>query len=265
MRFGLVSDVHANLEALTAVLRELERRKVDRVLCLGDVVGYHANPNECAELLARSDALTIAGNHDRAAVGTIEPSDFGPTARRAIYWTRQVLLAEHAGRLRELDVFTWLDQRICLVHAALHPTPNDKYHLTTPVRVAASFEKLHSGEIPARLCFFGHTHRAAVHHSNGHGIRELSLGPEPLHLDLDGGYYLVNPGSVGQPRERDRRAAFAIFDDRAFSLEVHRVAYDEERCLQKAAAAGLLTDGRSVWKRVVGRLTGARSRNRALP
>jgi predicted phosphodiesterase len=259
MKLGLVSDVHANLEALTAVLRELERRKVDRVLCLGDVVGYHANPNECVELLARLDALTIAGNHDRAAVGVIEPSDFGPSARRAIYWTRRVLFAEHARRLRELDVFAWLSERVCLVHAALHPTPNDRYHLTTPARVAASFEKLHSGEIPARLCFFGHTHRAAVHHSNGREISELPVGPEPLHLDLDGGYYLVNPGSVGQPRERNRRAAFAIFDDRVSSLEIHRVAYDAERCMQKAAAAGLLIDERSGWRRLLGRLTGVRS------
>jgi predicted phosphodiesterase len=259
MRLGIVSDVHANLEALTAVLRELEGRKVDRVLCLGDVVGYHANPNECMELLARLDALTIAGNHDRAAVGIIEPHDFGPSARRAIHWTRRVLLAEHARRLRELDVFTRLDSRVCLVHAALHPTPNDKYHLTTPVRVAASFEKLHSGEVPARLCFFGHTHRAAVHYSNGREIRELPVGPEPLRLDLDGGYYLVNPGSVGQPRERDRRAAFAIYDEQASSLEIHRVAYDAERCMQKAAAAGLLLDERPVWRRILGRLTNIRS------
>jgi predicted phosphodiesterase len=258
MRLGLVSDVHANLEALTAVLRELERRKVDRVLCLGDVVGYHANPNECVELLGRLDALTIAGNHDRAAAGVIEPSDFGPSARRAIYWTRRVLLPEHARRLRELDVFALLDERICLVHAALHPTPNDKYHLTSPVRIAASFEKLTSGEIPARLCFFGHTHRAVVHHSDGRAIRELPVGPEPLQLDLDGGYYFVNPGSVGQPRERDRRAAFAIFDDRAISLEIHRVAYDAERCMQKAAAVGLLMDEPSRWRRLLWRWASVR-------
>jgi len=259
MRLGFVSDVHANLEALTAVLRELERLKVDRVLCLGDVVGYHANPNECVELLARSDALTIAGNHDRAAVGIIEPTDFGPAARRAIYWTRCVLLPEHARRLSALDVFARIDERVCVVHAALHPTPNDQYHLSTPLRVAKSFEKLQSGEIPARLCFFGHTHRARVHHSDGRQISELPVGPEPLHLDLDGGYYLVNPGSVGQPREHDRRAAFAIFDDRQSTIEIHRVDYDAESCMQKAAAAGLVAEERSGWQRLLARLASVRS------
>jgi predicted phosphodiesterase len=245
MRIGLISDVHANLEGLTSVLRELERLAVERIICLGDVVGYHANPNECVQLLAAADALTIAGNHDRAAVGAIEPSGFGPLARRAIWWTRRELAAEHAARLRELDVFAWLDQRTCLVHAALHPRPNDRYHINTPVRVAASCARLHSGAVPARLCFFGHTHRSVVHRSDGQQIGQLPLDGSPLQLDLDRYFYLINPGSVGQPRDGDRRAAFAIFDDREQRVEFHRAAYDVERCLRKAAAAGLLAEPRN--------------------
>jgi predicted phosphodiesterase len=245
MRIGLISDVHANLEGLTTVLRELERLQVERVICLGDVVGYHANPNECVELLAASDALTIAGNHDRAAVGRIEPSGFGPVARRAIWWTRRELLAEHAARLRELDVFAWLDQNTCLVHAALHPEPNDTYHLTTPARVAASCARLHSGAVPARLCFFGHTHRAVAHRSDGRHVSALPLDRGPVQLDLERYFYLINPGSVGQPRDGDRRASFAIFDDREQRVEFHRASYDVERCLRKAAAAGLLAEPRS--------------------
>lgn len=253
MRLGIVSDVHANLEALVAVLRELERQAVDRIVSLGDVVGYHANPNECMELLRRADALMIAGNHDRAAAGVIEPTAFGAHARRAIHWTRRVLAPEHRSHLASLDVFAWLDASTCVVHAALHPSPNDVYHLSTPVRVEASFRKLHSGAIPARLCFFGHTHRAVVHFSDGRTIREVPLD-EPVRFELDRGRYLVNPGSVGQPREQDRRAAFGIFDDRAGTFELRRVAFDFERCLRKAEAAGLLAEPRSRLRRLFARL-----------
>jgi predicted phosphodiesterase len=240
MRYGLISDVHANLEATAAVLRELERARLDRVICLGDVVGYHANPNECVELLARADALKIAGNHDRAAIGSIEPTDFGSSARRAIYWTRKVLLAEHAARLQKLDVFGWLDRSTCVVHGALHPTPNDRYHLSSGPRVAASCEMLHSGQVPARVCFFGHTHRAVVHRSDGHQISQLALRKAPMQLDPDRYYYLVNPGSVGQPRDGDQRASLVIYDSGRGTLEFRRVSYDVLACQRKARAAGLL-------------------------
>jgi predicted phosphodiesterase len=255
MRYGLISDVHANLEALTAVLHQLEHAAVDRVVCLGDVVGYHANPNECLELLARAGALTIAGNHDRAAVGAIEPTDFGPAARKAIHWTRLTLLPEHAARLRQLDVFGWLDQSTCLVHAALHPLPNDRYHLSTKARVAASFAQLHSGRVPAHLCFFGHTHRAVVHRSDGRQITQVvPLGTGIVPLELGRYVYLINPGSVGQPRDRDQRASFAIFDDRRAVVEHRRVAYDVAACQRKAQAAGLLAPPRATLGKWLSRL-----------
>jgi len=245
MRIGIISDVHANLEATTAVLRELERAAVERVVCLGDVVGYHANPNECVELLSAAGALTIAGNHDRAAVGTLDPRDFGMAARHAIGWTRDTLSVEHARRLRELDVFGWLDPSTCLVHAALHPEPNDREHLNTLPRVAASCARLVSGAVPARLCFFGHTHHPGIYRAEGKGVRELPLDQGPVQLDLERHVYMVNPGSVGQSRDGDRRASCAIFDDREKRLEFRRVEYDVESCLRKAAAAGLLLKPRS--------------------
>jgi predicted phosphodiesterase len=247
VRLGLVSDVHANLEAFTAVLRELDRMKVDRIVCLGDVVGYHANPNECMELLERAGAQSIAGNHDRAAARVIEPTSFGAVARRAIHWTRRVLSPEWVLRLRDRDVFDRLDDTTCLVHAALHPQPNDEYHLTTPARIDASLAKLVSGEIGARLCFFGHTHQTAVHRADGRTTSHVPHGPAPARVELDDAYYLVNPGSVGQPRDGDERAAFAIFDDRAFTLEFRRVEYDRLACLRKAEAAGLLAAPKRRW------------------
>ncbi|HEX6273629.1 MAG TPA: metallophosphoesterase family protein [Polyangiaceae bacterium] len=253
MRLAIVSDVHANLEALTAVLREFDRHAVDRVISLGDAVGYHANPNECVDLLAGAGALTIAGNHDRAAVGAIEPDEFGSVARHAVLWTRRALLPEHQERLRELGVFARLDERVCVVHAALHPTPNDRYHLSTAARIAASFAVLRFGDESARVCFYGHTHVARVHRHDDDHARALASKGVPRRVTLDDGYYLVNPGSVGQPRDGDDRASFAIFDDRSFDVEFFRVAYDRERCLRKAAAHGLLGDRRPAWRRALSR------------
>jgi len=240
VRLGLVSDVHSNLEALTAVLRELERANVDGLVNLGDVVGYHANPNECLTLLHRTGARSIAGNHDRAASSVIEPTWFGGVARHAIYWTRAMLTPEHVASLRGLEVYDRLDARTCVVHGALHPEPNDRYHLSSPERVSASFAKLCSGEVPARICFFGHTHHAAIHRSDGQSITRLPLVRAPLRVQLDDAYYLVNPGSVGQSRDGDERASFAIFDQDARTIEFRRVEYDMRACLRKAEQEGLL-------------------------
>jgi predicted phosphodiesterase len=253
VRVAVISDVHANLEALTAVLRTIDASRVERVISLGDAVGYHANPNECLDLLARAGALTIAGNHDRAAAASIEPTEFGDVARKAVLWTRGVLTLEHRDRLRSLDVFSWLDERVCLVHAALHPRPNDRYHLTTPARIAASFAMLRSGEDPARICFFGHTHLRRVHRYAEKRIHEVPIEPRASRITLDDGHFLVNPGSVGQSRDGDPRASFAIFDDTELTLEFFRVSYDRERCLRKAESHGLLGRERSLLRRLFSR------------
>jgi predicted phosphodiesterase len=240
VRYGLISDVHANLEALTRVLSELERERVDRLVCLGDSVGYHANPNECLSLIRATGATCIAGNHDRAAVRSIEPRHFGRTARHAIHWTRRMLAPEHARFLKSLEVFGILDDRCSLVHAALHPSPNDRYHLSKPERIAASFGVLSSGAIGGRVCFFGHTHRAAVHRFDGQTLSSVAIADVPQKVALDDQYYLINPGSVGQPRDGNARAAFAVYDSADHSIEFHRTEYDVASCLRKAEAAGLL-------------------------
>jgi diadenosine tetraphosphatase ApaH/serine/threonine PP2A family protein phosphatase len=185
--------------------------------------------------------------------GVYEPTWFGAVARRAIHWTRGVLEPEHAARLRTLDVFGWLDERTCIVHAALHPEPNERYHLSVPERVRASFAKLRSGEIPARVCFFGHTHQVVVHRSDAHAVARVPVESSPARVELDDGYYLVNPGSVGQSRDADPRAAFAIFDSDANSVEFHRVEYDVDACLRKAADAGLLAPRALGWRSLLSR------------
>jgi predicted phosphodiesterase len=249
MRYAVISDIHANIEALTSAFERIDRCSVDTIVCLGDIVGYHANPNECIALLEASGALCIAGNHDRAALGQKDLLRFSARARRAIHWTKGVLTDKSLSFLADLP----LSRRVAIefagpstprfdgfycVHGALHPEPNDDIHLTTHPRIQASLEQLASGRFGARLCFFGHTHHAVVHSYGASG--RSSWGPIARVLNDSGAHYLVNPGSVGEPRGTDGRAVFLIFDSATGAVEFHRVSYDAVACMAKVEHAGLL-------------------------
>jgi len=247
MKYAVISDLHANLEALTAVLRKIDRLGVNQIVCLGDIVGYHANPNECIALLRRTGAICIAGNHDRAALGLKDTLRFGARARRVIVWTRTVLddhsreflsalpisrvVATNGGADAAFDAF------FC-VHGALHPQPNEDIHLSSVPKIELSMDLLAAGSTGTRLCFFGHTHHPVVHVQLGR--RRATRGAEPQLLDGRHGHYLVNPGSVGEPRDGDGRAGFLTFDSHSGIVAFHRAAYDVKACLAKVEAAGLL-------------------------
>jgi predicted phosphodiesterase len=237
VRYAVVSDVHANLEALRAVLDAARDEGARRVVCAGDLVGYHADPDESIELLRRHDALSVAGNHDRVAAGLAEPARFGAVARRAIAWTARRLSPEGRAFLARLPISLTADRGFLLVHGALHPTPNVELHLSSDARVARSIRALQGGPWGVRLAFFGHTHRGAVHEARGAAWRSLE---GPMVELVSGCHYLVNPGSVGQPRDGDPRASFVIYDDEAGTLRFHRVPFDRGACLAKAAREGLL-------------------------
>jgi predicted phosphodiesterase len=237
VKYGLISDLHANVEALEAVLARLAAEGVDRIACLGDVVGYHANPNECVQLVRDRCTYVIAGNHDRATLGTIGMSEFGFVARRAVHWTAERLAADHAAFLRALDITGPIDATAMMVHGALVPEPNDRFHITTPERITANLERLAAAGGP-RVCFFGHTHRGVAHALRDSGVETLR---NPASVELEPGVaYLINPGSVGQPRDGDWRAACAIYDSGRRRVDFMRVEYDVSACRAKAAAAGLL-------------------------
>lgn len=244
MKYALISDVHANLEALRAVLERIDALGAQRILCLGDLVGYNADPGACIELLEARGIRSIVGNHDRAAVGTIDPGHFGRNARHAIIWTRQQLRARHRSYLERLPL-TYSTDGFMAVHGALHPRPNDRLHLSTPQRIEASFDQLVSGKFGVKLCFFGHTHRGVAHEHDGTRFRSLEGDKLELHPDR---HYLVNPGSVGQPRDGDERAAFALYDTGRRTIEFCRVAYDVEAMQDKRRKAGL-DESPSVWER----------------
>lgn len=242
MRYAILSDIHANLEALTAVLARIDDLRADRVVCLGDVVGYYTDANACVELLAAKGAQCVAGNHDRAAVGLTGTGEFNRTAARAIAWTAPRLTPASRSMLAGFPTARLVDGAFLAVHGALHPLPNEWFHMSTRRRVLQSFAVLARSRT-ARIGFFGHTHRPAVHRLRfGH----LDSQKDSVVSIRAGARYLINPGSVGQPRDGDLRASFLMYDARAKIVTLHRVPYDRAACLRKAAAEGLLAQGAAI-------------------
>jgi predicted phosphodiesterase len=236
VKYAILSDLHANIEALSAVLATVNEDGVNGVVCLGDIVGYNASPNECIGVVRASRFRCIAGNHDRAAVGTKDTKNFGASAKAAIEWTRDVLTDDNRDYLRSLPSTLVVDGEFLVVHGALHPDPNDDLHLSTDSRVARSFSELATGRFGSKVCFFGHTHRPVIYEGDARGFRRIER--ESCRLS-SAAYYLINPGSVGQSRDGDERAAYALFDTATRTLELRRIEYDVESAERRARAAGL--------------------------
>ncbi|MBI3076436.1 MAG: metallophosphoesterase family protein [Deltaproteobacteria bacterium] len=233
MRYAILSDIHGNLEALTAVLERLRALAVDRYVSLGDVVGYNTNPNECLALLKALGATSIQGNHDAAGCGLEAPVNFNPAARQAILWTQAHLAEEHARYLQGLAPQADVDGAFLAVHGSIRD--RDEY-IFTERALADNLALLEAGPGPARVCFFGHTHVQVAYW--GQGRERGEAAEDPLVLKADA-VWMVNPGSVGQPRDGDPRAAFAVFDSDARTVSFFRVPYDIERCARKILAADL--------------------------
>ena len=236
MRTLILSDLHSNLEALQAVLAAAEGA-YDHVVCCGDLVGYGPDPDPVTNWVRENAAEVVRGNHDKACSGIEDGEDFNEPARLGVYWTRAHLSPENLQYLRNLpmgprDV---MDQ-FAILHGS--PTDEDEY-LPTPRDAAESF-----GLLRHRVSFFGHTHLQGGFVGTGSRISEVSAKVVPRKktrgiLEIQAKEtYLLNPGSVGQPRDRDPRAAFAIFDTEG-SVEYGRVPYDVETTMNKIREAGL--------------------------
>jgi predicted phosphodiesterase len=237
MKYAIISDLHSNFEALTAVLNKIDEIKVDKILCLGDLVGYHANPNECVEVIRNRKIETIAGNHDRAAIKAMEPVDFTPGARKAIYWTRQKLTPETIDFIAKLPASLTIGQRLMLTHGAVHPVPNENVRLNSDAAVAQSFDALQRNFNSVSVCFYGHTHIPVAFEMKNGEISKLTEKIVRLNSDS---LYLINPGSVAQPRDGDPRSSFIVYDVENSTVQFYRVAYDRETCLKKTGQAGLI-------------------------
>ena len=229
MKYAILSDIHGNLEALRSVLAEIRRHKVEKYICLGDVVGYGANPNECLELIQSLNPVAVLGNHDAAVCGLTKLDNFTPLASQAIIWTTQELKSAGRDYLEALPLVRSLGD-ITIFHSNL-ASPADWRYIHKPRETYSSFEKL-----PGWLGFFGHSHRPTIFQKNEQWVdyvieTELILSREEQ--------YLVNVGSVGQPRDRDPRASFGIFDDESGELKIIRVSYPIRRAQKKIRRAGL--------------------------
>lgn len=227
MRFAIISDIHANLEALKTVLADIDRRGVETIFCLGDVVGYGPDPLECLDLVAQRARFCLCGNHDHAVF--YEPTNFNPPAERACYWTRAVLEedpdVERRGRrwrfLGSLNPRTELDG-ILFVHGSPRKPineylfPDDVY--TNPHKLLTNFERMEH-----MTCFCGHTHVPGVFVDVPYFEAPNELGTEPRFV-IGEEKAIINVGSVGQPRDRDPRAAYVVVDDN--EVEFIRVEYN---------------------------------------
>jgi predicted phosphodiesterase len=235
MRILVLSDIHANATALNAAL-EVAKGRWDRIACLGDVVGYGPDPNEVTSKIRELGAQTIRGNHDKAASDLMETDDFNPVAKTAVDWTRSQLSAENLKWISELPAGPLEADGVVLVHGAFQD--EDEYVFTP----AQALEGLLDST--AAITFFGHTHHQGGFSYLDSKLEVLQIHPRmsetfaPLRLDPPR-RYLLNPGSVGQPRDGDPRAGFAIADLEHQTVEFWRVPYDIAAVQQRMKKARL--------------------------
>lgn len=233
MKRAILSDIHGNLEAFQAVLADMEDQQVDQIYCLGDIIGYGPNPRECIDL-AMNFQVCVLGNHDQGAI--FDPEGFSSGAERAIFWTRQQLEANQPNCELAAKRWDFLAERPrnhregpCLfVHGSAR-NPLNEYVFPEDVYNTRKIEKIFS--VIERYCFQGHTHVPGVFTQEGRFLNPVEID---FHYLLGDGKLMVNVGSVGQPRDSDPRACYAILEDNL--VKFRRVEYPLDRTIEKIYA-----------------------------
>jgi len=228
MKYAIIADIHANLEALQVVLADIEEQKCTHIVCLGDVVGYNANPKECLDIIRQRNIPCIKGNHDEYCSSDEGIEGFNPHAAEAIDWTRKQLTEDDRKWLRELK-YIRLIHNFTIVHATLD-VPKRWGYVFDRLAAAASFTYQNTP-----VCFFGHTHVpvAFVRDTMVRGGTYSKFKIEP------GKKYFINVGSVGQPRDNIPKAAYVIYEVEEGTIELRRLDYDIATAQKKILAAGL--------------------------
>lgn len=230
MRYAIISDVHGNLEAFRAVLDALSGERIDAYLSIGDLVGYGADPKECIKFLKSLDPqVLIAGNHEWGIAGLADIESFSDLARHAVLWSRSALDKEETEYLKSFQL-VYEDEKMTLVHGTLN-MPEEFYYIFDSNDAYVTIRAMKS-----RLCFVAHTHVPAIFFSDNNRVDYID-GPR-IRVDL-GKKYVINAGSVGQPRDGDPRASYAIYDNKEATVEIKRVEYDVKRAQEKILRAGL--------------------------
>lgn len=233
-RYGVLGDIHGNREALEAVLRELEARGVRQFLCVGDIVGYNADPDECVALLRSRRIAAIAGNHDLIGLGRLNFKRCTNIAEYALRRTRRTLGREAAAWLSGLPPHFSPEPHVVLVHGGVRDV---QQYMVTPALILENARFLAEDFPGARVCFFGHSHEQRVYEVSGETVNEVPTDGQVL-LRKENAYF-INPGSVDASRKnRHKLAECAVFDSGAGSVEFLRVRYDAAATEAKAAAFG---------------------------
>lgn len=229
MRYGIFADVHSNLEAFTAVLNAFRSEGIERYLFAGDIVGYGADPIECIRLLRELNPVTVAGNHDWTVAGKLDKKIFTPSIQKVISWTQSVLSEDDKNFLKSLPFTNKIDN-IGLVHGSLDRPEEFKYVFDLFEAETCLEESLD------HICFIGHTHRPVIFYLNG--LQANYLLENEIYVK-DGTRYLVNVGSVGQPRDGNPYASYCVYDSYTRLLQMKRIPYDIHKAQEKILNAGL--------------------------
>lgn len=230
MRYGIFSDIHSNLEALQAVIQAYQNDNIDKYLCIGDLVGYAANPGECIKEIKQLAPVSVAGNHDWASVNLFSLDYFNPVAKQAILWTMHNLSKEDCCFLESLKLL-YKNADLVLVHGTLD-NPKDFNYLSSVDAAEGAF-----GSLDRKVCFLGHTHVAGFFIQGRNGLIEYRQN-KTIVIEK-GNKYLINVGSVGQPRDGNPDAAYCIYDTQTKKVQIKRVKYNKGLARKKIIKAGL--------------------------
>jgi len=229
MRYGIFSDIHANLEAFEMVLEAFKNEYIDRYIFVGDIVGYGADPVECISILRQINPIAVAGNHDWAAVGLFDKKWFNQYAEQAIKFTGSVLSEEEKNYLKSLELTKQIDT-IGIVHGSLDSPDMFKYVYDLFDAEVCLEESLN------HICLIGHTHRPVIFYMKGFDVNYVV--ESEVHIQ-DGTRYLINVGSVGQPRDGNPYACYCVYDSDKRFFQIKRVPYDIHKAQEKILNAGL--------------------------
>lgn len=230
MKYGIISDIHGNLDALEVALRVLEKNKIDKLVCLGDIVGYGPEPNECIRLVCQHADMILAGNHDYAALGKSPDIYFNHYAKTALTWTREVLTDDSIQRLEKIG----LKQRendLLFVHAT-PDKPEQWNYIPSLIEAYSAFSNFDE-----QICFIGHSHIPIVFCLDS--IRKIDIIFKTKFQTVPEKRYIINVGSVGQPRDSDARSAFGIYDTESRKYRLLRKPYKLAETQSKMRQAGL--------------------------
>lgn len=222
MKYAIISDIHSNLEALNKALSIIDEKKVDEIICLGDVVGYGANPNECVDIVRSRCSSVVLGNHDAAALDTSLAHDFNVIARKAVFWTAEQLTDESKAFLSSLPMTEKKESQILLVHSS----PDNPEAWDYIIDNDDAFSAIR--HFDEKICFIGHTHVPGIFSHSGRA-KEITRDEQ----------FLVNVGSIGQPRDGNPKLAFGIFDSASWEYELIRSQYNIQAAAEKIYAAKL--------------------------